>query len=432
MGYSKSKTNSEKENKRSTKQPTNLNELIIDEAVKQYKEGKITNGLDVENFLDGLLQPLMQKLLDAELENHLEHPRYKHSKDKKSRNIRNGYCKEKTVKTKYGNIFIRTPRDRNATFSPIIIEKGQTTLTGFEDKCIALYAKGMSVRDIEKTLKEIYGVKINKDQITKLISVVSKETETWKNRKLKPMYVFTYADCIYVPIKNDDITSTKKAIYIIIGVDTQGYKEILGMWIDETESASFWNNVFEDLKERGVEDILYMSSDGIAGFKGSLEMVFPKAQSQRCVVHLVRTLYSLCPKKESKEIVGDFKKIYTSTSLEEACLMLDIFKKRYSEQKRIVKKVIEFMPYLEPLFEIPQEIRKCIYTTNAIESVNSALRKVTRGKGAFPSEASVFKVLYLRIKELTEKWNKPIQNWKTIQAQLTELFGDRYTKYLNL
>ena len=432
MEYSKSKTNSEKENKRSTKQPTNLNELIIDEAVKQYKEGKITNGLDVENFLDGLLQPLMQKLLDAELENHLEHPRYKHSKDKKSRNIRNGYCKEKTVKTKYGNIFIRTPRDRNATFSPIIIEKGQTTLTGFEDKCIALYAKGMSVRDIEKTLKEIYGVKINKDQITKLISVVSKETETWKNRKLKPMYVFTYADCIYVPIKNDDITSTKKAIYIIIGVDTQGYKEILGMWIDETESASFWNNVFEDLKERGVEDILYMSSDGIAGFKGSLEMVFPKAQSQRCVVHLVRTLYSLCPKKESKEIVGDFKKIYTSTSLEEACLMLDIFKKRYSEQKRIVKKVIEFMPYLEPLFELPQEIRKCIYTTNAIESVNSALRKVTRGKGTFPSEASVFKVLYLRIKELSEKWNKPIQNWKTIQAQLTELFGDRYTKYLNL
>lgn len=432
MEYSKSKTNSEKENKRSTKQPTNLNELIIDEAVKQYKEGKITNGLDVENFLDGLLQPLMQKLLDAELENHLEHPRYKHSKDKKSRNIRNGYCKEKTVKTRYGNIFIRTPRDRNATFSPIIIEKGQTTLTGFEDKCISLYAKGMSVRDIEKTLKEIYGVKINKDQITKLISVVSKETETWRNRKLKPMYVFTYADCIYVPIKNDDITSTKKAIYIIIGVDTQGYKEILGMWIDETESASFWNNVFEDLKERGVEDILYMSSDGIAGFKGSLEMVFPKAQSQRCVVHLVRTLYSLCPKKESKEIVGDFKKIYTSTSLEEACLMLDIFKKRYSEQKRIVKKVIEFMPYLEPLFEIPQEIRKCIYTTNAIESVNSALRKVTRGKGAFPSEASVFKVLYLRIKELTEKWNKPIQNWKTIQAQLIELFGDRYTKYLNL
>ena len=246
------------------------------------------------------------------------------------------------------------------------------------------------------------------------------------------MYVFTYADCIYVPIKNDDLTSEKNAVYIIIGVDSLGFKDILGMWINETESASFWTNVFEDLKERGVEDILYMSSDGIAGFKGSLETVFPKTQSQRCVVHLVRNLYSLCPRKEAKQIIADFKKIYTSTSQEEAELMLDIFRKRYKEQKRIVKKVEDFMQYLEPLFELPQEIRKCIYTSNAVESVNSALRKVTRGKGAFPSQASVFKVLFLRIQDLTEKWKKPIQNWKTIQAQLMELFGERYTKYLEV
>ncbi len=258
------------------KEPTGLNRLIIQEAVNQFKEGKLKSGLDVENFLDGLLQPLMQTLLDAELENHLQHPRYEHSKDKKPRNIRNGYCKPKIVKTKYGNICVKTPRDREATFAPIVIEKGQTTLTGFEDKCIALYAKGMSLRDIEKTLKEIYGVNINKDQITTLISAVSKETQEWRNRKLKPLYVFSYADCIYVPIKNEDITSSKRAIYIIIGVDSFGYKDILGMWINETESASFWTNVFEDLKERGVEDILYMSSDGIAGFKGSLETVFPK------------------------------------------------------------------------------------------------------------------------------------------------------------
>ena len=290
----------------------------------------------------------------------------------------------------------------------------------------------MSLRDIEKTLKEIYGVNINKDQITTLISAVSKETEEWRNRKLKPLYVFTYADCIYVPIKNEDITSTKKAIYIIIGVDAFGYKDILGMWVNESESASFWTNVFEDLKERGVEDILYMSSDGIAGFKGSLETVFPKTQSQRCVVHLVRNLYSLCPKKDAKQIISDYKRIYTSTSQEEAYLMLDIFKTKYADQKRLVKKAEDFMQYLEPLFELPAEIRKYIYTSNAVESVNSALRKVTRGKGAFPSESSVFKVLFLRIKELTEKWKKPISNWKTIQAQLMELFGDRYTKYLNV
>ena len=414
------------------KENKSINDLIIDEAVKQFKEGKIKNSLDVEDYLDSLLQPLMQKLLDTELENHLEYSKYTHLKGKKNQNIRNGYCKPKTVKTKYGNIKIKTPRDRNATFKPIIIEKGQTKLTGFEDKCIALYAKGMSLRDIEKTLKEMYGVKINKDDITRLISAVSEETENWRSRKLKPMYVFTYADCLYVPIK-DDITSSKKAVYVIIGVDVHGYKEILGLWIDKTESGSFWNNVFEDLKERGVQDILYMSSDGIAGFKTSLDRVFPKTQSQRCVVHLVRNIYNLCPKKDAKQIIQDYKKIYTSSTLDEANFQLDTFKEKYKQdQKRIVKKAVDFMQFLEPLFELPQEIRKCIYTSNAIESVNSALRKVTRGKGAFPNENSLYKVLFLRIKELSEKWNKPIQNWKTIQQQLVELFGQRYTQYLDL
>lgn len=420
-----------KKNKKEKKPISPLNQLIIDEAVKQYKEGNIKSGLDVENFLDGLLQPLMQKLLDAELENHLDYPKYSHIKDKESKNTRNGHCKPKTVKTKYGNIEIETPRDRDASFEPILIEKGQTQLTGFEDKCISLYARGVSLRDIEKILNEIYGVKINKDQISKLISVVSEETEKWRNRPLKPLYVFAYADCIYVPVK-DDITSDKKAIYIIIGVDANGYKDVLGMWTDKTESASFWTNVFEDLKERGVEDILYMCSDGVAGFKGSLETVFPKTQSQRCVVHLVRNLFALCPRKNAKDIIANFKKIYTSSNLAEANFQLEAFKAQYKEQPRLVKKAEEFMQYLEPLFELPQEIRKCIYTTNAIESVNSALRKVTRGKGAFPSEEAVYKVLYLRIRDLQEKWKKPINNWKTIQQQLIQLFADRYTKYLNL
>lgn len=417
-----------KEIKKETK---TLNDLIIDEAVKQYKEGKFKTGLDATNFLDSLLQPLMQKLLDTELDNHLDYDKYEHSKSKNN-NSRNGHCKPKTVKTEYGNIEVETPRDRNSTFEPVIIQKGQTRLTGFEDKCIALYAKGMSLRDIENTLKEIYGVKINKDQITKLISAVNEETDQWKSRKLKPLYVFTYADCLYIPIK-DNLTSTKRAVYVIIGVDANGYKDILGLWIDKTESASFWSNVFEDLKERGVKDILYMSSDGIAGFKGSLERVFPRTQSQRCVVHLVRNIYSLCPRKEAKSIIADYKKIYTCTSLKEAELELDNFKNKYNDNyPRIVKKVQEFMQYLEPLFELPDEIRKCIYTSNAVEAVNSALRKVTRGKGAFPNEISVYKVLYLRIRELKEKWKKPIKNWKIIQSQISSLFGERYTKYLDL
>ena len=389
-----------------------LNELIIDEAVNKFKNGEIKNSLDVENFIDSLLEPLMQKLLDTELDNHLKYSKYERND---TNNSRNGHCKSKKVETKYGSIEVKTPRDRNGSFNPIIIEKGQTKLTGFEDKCISLYAKGMSLRDIEKILKDLYGVNIGKDEIT-----------------LKPLYIFTYADCLYVPIKDNNLISQKKAIYVIIGVDCNGYKDILGMWIDKVESASFWTTVFEDLKHRGVEDILYMSSDGIAGFKGSLETVFPKTQSQRCVVHLTRNIYKICPKKEAKDIIKMWKRIYTSFSYEEAITVLEDFKETFKKHPKIVEKVESFMELLEPLFELPIEIRKAIYTSNAVESVNSALRKVTRGKGAFPSEESVYKVLFLRINDLKEKWVKPIHNFKTIQLQLIDLFGERYTKYLNI
>lgn len=406
-----------------------LKELIIDEAIEKFKNGEIKNSMDVEDYLDSLLEPLMQRLLDAELDNHLDYAKYEHKKN--SNNSRNGHCKSKQVETKYGSINVKTPRDRNGSFEPIIIEKHQTKLTGFEDKCISLYAKGMSLRDIEQVLKDLYKVSISKDEIMKLISVVNEEVEKFRNRKLKPLYVFTYADCLYVPIKGDNLTSKKEAIYVIIGVDVNGFKDVLGMWIDKSESASFWSGVFEDLKARGVKDILYMSSDGIAGFKGSLEMVFPKTQSQRCVVHLTRNIYQLSPKKEAKEIIKDWKSIYTSPTSEVAQIMLEEFIKKHGEYKAIVKKVKSFMVYLEPLFELPDEIRKAIYTSNAIESVNSALRKVTNGKGSFPSEESVYKVLFLRIKALKEKWDKPIKNWKTIQSQIIELFGERYTQYLD-
>jgi len=406
-----------------------LKETIVDEAVKQFKNGKIKNSLDVENFNDSLLQPLMQKLLKEELDNHLEYSKYEHNTN--VNNSRNGYCKEKNVETKYGSINVKTPRDREGTFEPVLIEKRQTKLTGFEEKCISLYAKGMDLRDIEQILRELYGVNIGKDEISNLISAVNEETEKWRNRPLKPLYVFTYTDCLYVLIKGL-LTSKKKAIYTIIGVDANGYKDVLGFWIDSTESASFWTNVFEDLKARGVEDILYMSSDSIAGFKGSLEAVFPKTQSQRYVVHLTRNIYGLSPKKEANKIVAGFKRIYSSTTVDGAYIELDQLKKDFKEHKTIIKKVESFMMYLEPLFELADEIRKAIYTSNAVESVNSALRKVTNGKGAFPSEESVYKVLFLRIKDLKEKWNKPIKNWNKIQLQLINIFGERYTQYIDL
>lgn len=416
-----------KKNKQETQERT-FEDIIINEALKKQKNGELKTGLDVENFLDNLLQPLMQKLLEGELDNHLDYQKYEHAKKV---NSRNGYCKTKTVQTKYGSIKVQTPRDRNGEFEPLIIEKGQTKLPGFEDRCISLYAKGMSLRDIEAVLKELYGVKIDKTEISHLISKVNEEVEKWKNRQLNPLYVFTYADCLYVSIK-DDIKSEKRAVYVIIGVDALGFKDVLGMWIDKNESASFWTEVFEDLKSRGVQDILYMSSDGIAGFKGSLETVFPKTQSQRCVVHLARNLNKICSRSEAKNVIAAFKKIYSATSLEVAQAELDDFRKTFSNRPKIVEKVESFMEFLEPLYELPEEIRKAIYTSNAVESVNSALRKVTRGKGSFPSEEAVFKVLFLRVKELVAKWNKPIKNWERIQVQLVELFGERYTQYLNI
>lgn len=407
-----------------------IKEIVKEETRKRYKEGKIKTGLDAENFLDSLIQPILQTLLETELEGHLEYSKYQHKKDKTD-NARNGYCKSKIVETKYGQVELKTPRDRKGTFNPVVVEKGQTKLTGFEDKCITLYAKGVSIRDIEAILTDFYGVKINKETISNMINKVNKEVEQWRNRKLKPLYTFAYADCLYVPIK-DDLISNKKAIYTIVAVDELGYKDILGLWIDETESASFWTSVFEELKTRGVEDILYICSDGLAGFKGSLETTFPKTQAQRCVTHLDRNLYKICPKKDAKEVMKDFKSIYESNSLEEAQLSLESFKNKHKNLNKVVEKVEEFMPLIEPLFELPKEIRKVIYTSNAVESVNSALRKVTKGKGSFPSKESVLKVLYLRIKDLKEKWKRPINKWDIIQNQLIELHKERYTKYLSI
>ena len=406
-----------------------LSDMIVAKAVEDYKAGIFKSSMDVESFLDSLLQPLMQKLLDAELDNHLEYSKYER---KDNGNYRNGHCKAKNVQTKYGTISIETPRDRNGEFEPIIIEKGQTRLTGFENKCITLYAKGVSVRDIEDALKGFYGVKINKDQIVRLISVVNEEVRKWQNRPLEPLYLFAYADCIWIPIKDENGVSEKQAVYVIIGVNKDGYKDILGLWIDKTESASFWTGVFEDLKARGVEDIFYMCSDGIAGFRGSLETAFPKTFPQRCVVHLTRNISKICPRKQLKAVNAAWKDIYTSNSYEEALLKFEQFKIDFKKYSTVVKKVEDSMQFIEPLFELPKEIRKAIYTTNAIESVNSALRKVTRGKGSFPNEESVYKILFLRIRDLKERWKKPINNFAKIRQQLIEIFGERYTKYLEV
>lgn len=408
----------------------NINEMIINEAVKRFKNGEIKNHMDVEDFIDHLVQPLYQRLLDTELDSMLDYEKYEHKKEK-GNNYRNGYCKEKKVQTKYGTICVRTPRDRNGEFEPIVIPKGTNRLGKFEDVVLSLCAKGMSYRDISEMLKKIYGVSISKDQVQRFVNTISEVVEEWLKRPLKAMYPFVYADCLYIPVI-EEMKSDKKAFYVVIGVDVNGRKEVLGIWCDKNESSSFWSSVFEELRERGVKDILYTTSDGVAGFKGSLESVFPRTQAQRCVVHLVRNLYQICPKKQANEVIQAFKKIYKASNLEVAQLELENFKRRFKNMPKVIEKVESDMKYIEPLFEMPEEIRKVIYTSNAIESVNSALRKVTNGKGSFSTISSVYKLLYLRVEELEKKWEKPIPNWKRIQQQLIEIFGERYTKYLEI
>ena len=409
-------------------------EDVYDKIAKLMMESKeLVTSKDVSNALNIIQGKILQSMLEGELSYHLEYE--KNSKEEKNtENRRNGYSsKNKRIRTNNGEITISMPRDRDGSFEPTIIGKRQRVLNDIDDSIICMYAKGMSLSDITDIVKETYKIEVSTSFISTIVKQVTTDLEKWNNRSLKSFYPFLYVDCLYTYVK-EELISVKRPVYVIIGIDITGHKEVIGTWLGDSngEGAYFWRQIFEELKSRGVKDILYVSMDGLKGLEEAINEVYPRTQTQRCVVHLTRNLYGICPKKGAKEIIGDFKKIYTSSSLEQGLLELENLKNKHQDKKKIVLKVEEYMEYIKPLFELPQEIRKIIYTTNPIESVNSALRKVTRGKGAFPSEASVFKVLYLRIKELSEKWNKPIQNWKTIQAQLTELFGDRYTKYLNL
>lgn len=403
-------------------------DLIIDEAVNEFKSGNISSSGDVECFLDNLIGPILQSLLEAELDQHLQYNKHEKKNENSKVNTRNGYCKEKKVKTKYGETPIKTPRDRDGSFDPVLVPKKSNVFTGVDDACVSLYAKGMSTRDIENIIKQLYNINLSKDQVSYYVSKVREEVVVWQERKLKNMYAFVYADCLYYPIKGE-LSTKKHAVYLLIGITLDGYKEVLGFWRSETESATFWTTAFEDIKSRGVKDILYICSDGIAGFKSSIDTVYPNAITQRCIVHLVRNLISCTPKKIVKDVIKDFKDIYTSITEEEADEKLDKFLITYKDYPKVIKQVNSSMQYIYPLFDLPAEIRKVIYTTNLIESVNSTLRRVTNNKGAFNSEDSLFNLLYLRIMDLEKKWTKPIQNHKLIFNQLLLLHKDRIYKH---
>lgn len=385
-------------------------------------------GKDVSEVFNSLRGKVIQRLLDSEMDEFLGYNKGSHD-EKTNSNRRNGSTsKAKKVKTDYGEITICPPRDREGKFEPQIVKKRQKVLEGFDDIAIAMYAKGMSLKDISDMIRQIYKVELSVETISNLTSQVSEEVQKWQNRSLEKFYPYVYVDCLYAPVKNDFI-SEKTAIYVMLGINKDGFKDVLGIWINETESAYFWTTVFEEIHSRGVEDILFVSMDGLAGLPEAIEKVFPKTITQRCIVHIVRNIYSILDKKKAKQIIADFKQIYTASNINFAKLAYENFLIKYKDNTKLIKKVNDLIYHVFSIFDYPIEIRKVMYTTNPIESLNSSLRKVTRGKGSFISKEALFKVLYLRIKDLQTSWAKGTKNWNNIQYQLVQLFGHRVFKY---
>ena len=360
------------------------------------KKKGVKTAQDVSKTLNSMYGKVIQRLLDAEFDEFMEYEKGSHE-EKKTTNRRNGSTsKGKKVKTDNGEITIVPPRDREGKFEPQIVKKRQKVLEGFDNLVISMYARGNSLKDIKETIREIYSIDLSEETLSNMTKSVSEEVEKWQNRKLEKCYPFVYVDCIYCSVK-EDLRSIKKAIYVVLGIDTKGLKDVLGIWIETTETSSKWCEIFEELKSRGVEDIFFVSMDGLTGLPEAVERVYPQAILQRCIVHITRNIYGILPKKEVKEVISDFKKIYTANNLGHANLEYESFQKKYKDNKKLMKKVDDNINWVMQIFEYPPAIRKLIYTTNAIESLNAGLRKVTKGKGSFINETALIKVLYLRI-----------------------------------
>ena len=402
-----------------------IDKQILDLLMKKG----IKTASEISNALNQMYGKVVQRLLDEEFNEFMEYEKGSHQ-EKKDENRRNGSTsKGKKVKTDNGEIIIVPPRDRDGKFEPQIVKKRQKVLEGFDNLVISMYAKGNSLKDIKDTIREIYSIELSEEKLSNMTKSVSEEVEKWQNRELENCYPFVYVDCLYCSVR-EDLRSVKKAIYVVLGIDTLGVKDVLGIWIETTETASKWCEIFEDLKSRGVEDIFFVSMDGLTGLPEAVERVYPQAILQRCIVHITRNIYSILPKKEVKEVVTDFKEIYTASNLEHAKLEYEAFKKKYKDNKKLMKKVEDNINWIMQIFEYPPAIRKLIYTTNAIESINAGLRKVTKGKGTFINETALIKVLYLRIQDLKKKWSKSINNWMDVQNELAGIFEDRFIKYI--
>jgi len=394
---------------------------LLDDLMKNYKKPEDLIG---ENgLLKQLTKALVEKAMKVEMTEHLGYDKHDPA-GKKNGNSRNGNSK-KTIKGEFGNLEIAVPRDRNSTFEPVIVPKGETRFTGFDDKIISMYARGMTTRDIQAHLQEIYGVEVSPTLVSQVTDAITEEITLWQNRPLEEVYPILYLDAVRVKVRHNS-TVINKAVYLAIGITWDGAKEVLGMWTAETEGAKFWLQVVTELKSRGVNDIFIACVDGLKGFPEAIEAVFPKAQVQLCIVHMVRNSLRFVSWKQRKEVAADLKAIYQAATVDQAEMHLTAFAKKWdTSHPTIAKSWRSNWERIIPMFSYPPEIRKAIYTTNAIESLNMSLRKVTKNRGSFPNDEAMTKLLYLAMKNISKKWTLPIRDWKSAMNQFTILFEGR-------
>ena len=398
-----------------------IKDEILDELLKNYENPEDLLGKD--GIFIELKKALLERALGAELTHHLGYEKGDPA-GRKSGNSRNGHSKKK-VKGEDGQIDIAVPRDRNASFEPQLIKKGQTRIDGFDDKIISMYARGMTVREIQGHLKEMYGVEVSPDLISRVTDAVMDEVREWQNRPLDPVYPIIIFDALRVKIRDEGVVKNK-AVYLALGINMEGRKDVLGLWIEQTEGAKFWLRVMTELKNRGVQDVFIAVVDGLKGFPEAIVSVFPEAQVQTCIVHLVRHSLNYVPWKERKEVAADLKTIYRAETESAAYARLDDFESKWGERyPPIVQSWRRNWEHVIPFFAYPPGIRRVIYTTNAIESLHMSLRKIIKTRGHFPGDDAALKLLYLALRNASKKWKMPIRNWRQALNQFAILFGDR-------
>jgi putative transposase len=404
-----------------SKQVSTLDPKLIDDLIKNC--GSKEDIFGEHGLIKSFVKSVVERALSAELSTHLGYDKYDPS-GKNSGNSRNGVCK-KTIKGEYGEVEIEVPRDRKGNFEPELIQKNQTRFDGFDNKIISLYARGMTTRDIQAQLQDLYGVEVSPTMVSNVTEAVMDEVKAWQSRSLDPIYPIVYMDAIVVKIK-DNKQVINKAIYLVLGVNMEGKKELLGMWVSQNEGAKFWMSVLTEIKNRGVEDIFITCVDGLTGFPDAIEAVFPMTTVQLCIVHMIRNSLRYVSYKDRKEVVNDLKTIYQAMTLEEAELALQSFSEKWDGQYPSISKTwFDRWVNVIPFFAYPAEIRKVIYTTNAIESLNMTLRKVTKNKRFFPSDEAAFKQLYLSLQQIMKKWTMPIRNWPSAMNRFSIEFADR-------